>query len=608
MLENNEHTGKRDIQARMHQLAARKLGISHAELLDPIVNLFLESLSEEIYKLTGEIESMEKRILYKLLSMLVPTNQTIAQPAHCILQAFVKESLIEVTTKSGFQYFNREQNRLQSFYPVCDTKIYHGNIIYFIHKGQVYNIGSDLSKTLYFHSWKHTNEENTFWLGIDLDKNIENISGLSFHFDLNGVFDKNRYLNLLSYTTWSLGDKIIPMKRGLSIAKEEFDNVTLDFFFRYNSLAQLNKDVIDHYNNRFLTIAEDFFISDRRELFPKELMPYFSDGNISLMDKPLIWIKIACPQQLGTDIIELIQPAINAFPVLNKELVSTVSEVSHVLPMVPLRTKCNESFLAINRVNDSSGKVYYDIPVYNRNADEHKIYSLRCGGIEAYSKCDANEYLKNTIDALNHEVSSFFKNIDDGKNDLKQMEVEVNNLIGWMNEKMLKTNEYNEVKNYLLFSPGKANETYFVDYWITNGEAANHIRSGSAFLSLSEPVSTYALSQTIGGRYAPPDSDKNILRQDSIVNHKLLITNNDIQKFCMNEFKESVCGVVVCKGFVKSNDPKLGFIETIDVHLKLMDEMKEYVDGKGKEYYLLKLKENSPATFNYRVFIEEKLS
>lgn len=602
---NSNYTNKAEIRARMQRFATDKWNIDHIELLDPILRLFLESLSEEIYKLCGEVENIQERILNKLLTIFVPTNRVIAQPAHCILKGTPQELYVNITTQNEFRHFNIKQNKIHSFYSVCDTKLYNGNIVYFIHGNQVWNIGNDFSKSSYLFSRKSFDEVNAFWLGIDLDKSIENISGMSFYFDLNGVVDKNKYLNSLLYSTWSIGSDLMSITKGLVSPKGEYNNISLELFSGYDSSAKLNQKTINYYNKHFFTIADDCFVVNKKENFPQELIPYFSESSLNCMSKPLIWIKVNCPQSIETDIIDLIQPAINAFPVLNKELVSKVAEVNQAIPIVPLTTGCNQSFISINKVTDSSGKIYYDFPLYNDDKNNYGIYSLRRGGIEGYNESDAKEYLINTIDLLKHEISSFFKNMDDGRNDFKQIEAEISSLISWLNEKMLETSEHFEIINYLLFTPDKESEIYFIDYWTTNGEEANQIRSGSVFSCSSESVSAYSLSPTVGGQYAPVASDKTELYQEFILNPGSVITDEDIRNFCLKEFEESIREVRVGKGFTRDNNPKIGFVETTDVYLKLRDDMKEYANEDRKEYYLLKLIEASPATFSYRIFIED---
>ncbi|WP_221413106.1 hypothetical protein [Dysgonomonas sp. 521] len=544
----------------------------------------------------------------KLSSILVPSIDTIAQPSHCILHAVTQDNITEITTESGFQHFSKNHNRHYSFYPVCNTNIRKGEILYFAHKGAIYTINRDLSKALYIRSQRHEMDDNTFWLGLDLNESIKDISGLSFYFDINGTYEKNKYLNLLSYTTWSIGEEKLSINKGLSHKEEYYENGTLDLFSGCNLSTQINQRIKEFYRIRYFSITGNCSIENKKEIFPKELLSSFPENSIAGIDKSLIWIKVTGSQRLTSDIINTLQPSINTFPVVNKELVSKIMELNSTMPVIPLNTKTNTSFISINKVTDSSGKKYFDVPLYNDTDNTYGIYSLRRGGVERYNRRDAGEYLAYIIEALSWEISSFFKDKDEVKADMKKIEEQVNKLIQQLKKKLAETKDRYEIENYLwLPLPDKAGEVYFVDYWTTSSRQANHIRQGSTFFSTADTITAYSLSQTMGGEYAPRASEKDNLYQKSMAEHSLLITDDDILDFCLKEFNESISEVKVCKGFMKSENPKFGFIETTDIHLKPLSAMKDYLNEKDKEYFHQSLKKKSPATYNYRIFIEDTL-
>ncbi|MDU1906450.1 MAG: hypothetical protein E6772_16895 [Dysgonomonas sp.] len=613
MIQDSQYINKGRILDRMRRFAANLFGISHTELLDPVVNLFLESLSEEIFKISSEVDNIENRILNKLSSILVPAIETITQPAHCILHTAAQESIVNVSTQDGFRYIDNSQKQDFAFYPAYNTTVYNGNVAFFIHQESVYTIDRDLSKTLYFRSHQRSlSQENTFWIGLDLDIDIDNIAGMSFYFDLNGVPDKSKYLSLLPYTIWSIGDKKLSINRGGAATPEEYDNITMRLFSHYDLSSKINESVENFYRHCFLHLTSDCPVQQAKEKFPKELLTHFPENKINSIDKPLIWIKVTCPENIPTDIIGLLQISINAFPVINKERISKITSIKKNIPIIPLNTNNNESFISVCKVSDSEGREYYDVPLADTETRQYGIYSLRRGGIEHYNRRDAREYLVNVVDSLNKEASSFFKDKDSIKHELRRIETQINRLIRQLNKRLSDTKNRYEIENYLLFNPDKENEVYFVDYWITNGVDANHIRPGVHLSMLSDlslrPSSIYSLSRTTGGKYAPQASEKDQLYKKNIMEHSLLITDDDIQNFCLQEFKESICDVKVSKGFMESNDPKLGFVETTDVYLKPIEGMGSYINDRDRIYYQTSLEEKSPATFNYRIFINEILS
>lgn len=608
------YISKQDIQDRMRRFAAELFGIRHTELLDPVVNLFMESLSEEVYKLSGEVENIENRISEKLSSILAPSIDTIAHPAHCIMHASPQEGTIDITTCDGFTYHDRSKKKQYTFYPVCNAPVFNGKVSYFIHKGLIHSVDWDLTKTLHGRSDRQNSfDDSTFWIGLDVDDHIHNLSGMSFYFDLYGIFNKNAYLNLLPYSTWTIRGERVTTAKGLFAVNETYDNDTLKLFSRYDLSQRINRSVIKYYHHHFISITESCPITDKKETLPEELRAHFSQTVLDKMDKPMVWIKIVCPKGINTDVIYTLQTGINLFPVINKELVSHTTEVSKAVPIIPLKTDCNESFIAVNRVVDSAGTAYYDIPI---NSDETgdkntAIYSLRRGGIERYNKRDASEYLTNIIHVLNAEASSFSKSKENVKSDFIKIQSDIKLLMRQLNKVQVESRDRHEVENYLLVHPSKEDQIFFVDYWITHAEEVNQLKAGTSFISISaltvNPSSLFSLTPAVGGKYAPQAERKSELRKKTLTEHRLLVTDQDIIRFCTQEFNESVADVKVRKGIMPGRNPAFGFVRTIDVYMKLTKNMEGYVDKKDEEYFREVLAKNSPATYHYRVFIEQTL-
>lgn len=605
MTQDNRDINKSQIRARMRRLAADKLGVVHIEQLDPVIGLFLDSLSEEVYRLGGEIENTEERIIDKLASLLAPSIESMAHPAHCILHASPISEGVELTPQTQFGYYDRKKNNLISFYPTSYTKIHNGKVRYFAHNGLIYNIERDLTKTLLARNQRNYSNNQVFWLALELNEEMVDLSGISFYFDLPAIYNKTEYLNLLSHTIWTIAGANIAICKGLINKKEIFENRSLNLFSNHGPLNRINTSILNHYKNNFLTISKECLV-EKKEYIPNELQSTLPENIRSKIENPLVWIKVECPRALTSEIIESLQISINAFPVLNKELVSRITEVNKTIPIIPLNTTANQSFFCVHSVSDSTGKQYHDAPIN----EDCGIYALRKGGIEGYDKRAAKEYLTTIIEILNKEAFSFIKDRGDMKMDVKMIEAAVSNLIKGLKKQQSKQTDWYEVDHYLMLTPDKDHEIFFIDYWITNGQEGNNIRAGEYFSSFSEfalhQLSIYSLTSTQGGTFAPLGEKKKNFYKKSLTSHNLLVTDEDVVLFCLKEFEASISEVTVRKGFMKSSNFKTGFIETTDVYLTPLINMKHYLNEKDEENFLQILKENSPATYNYRVFIHPK--
>lgn len=604
------YKNKSIIRERMCRVAADFFGISRYDLTDPVVNLFVESLSEEVYKASGEIEQIENRILDKLSGLLSPGIETIGIPGHTVLHATPQNGKQEIDTLTEFRYTDKRSEKSFAFYPACDTTLLAGELRYFVYREVLYSMEKDLSKTICLRgNGGIKSETDTFWLGMHLDESVKDISGLTLFFDFQGLFDKEKYLNLLAYTTWHTEEnEQLIINSGISAEKGQ-TNDALKLFSEYDFFHKINKSVKNQYDNRFISVSQSFNIDNKRTLFPKELETSFPGKTAEWIGQPLLWLKVNCPQGFTPEIIESLQVCINAFPVVNRKLISKTIEINKSVPIIPLETHCNESFISLHRMTDSNGKIYVDIPVKNTDDCHYGIYSLRKGGCERFDKRDASDFLAESVDSFGNEVSAFFQDRQDTKSDLTEIEFEANRLVKELRQVLSDSEEHYEATNYLFVVPEKEHEIYFVDYWITNGEDVNHIRTGSLFFNYSEhlliPASIRTLFPVTGGKYAPQSETKKKEYRKSLAERVLLVTDDDVKQFCVSELGDLLSEIEIKRGIIPENGTRTSFLSTTDIYVTLSAELKEQFNEQDRLRLLKMLESYSPATCHYRLFINK---
>ncbi|MDR1347219.1 MAG: hypothetical protein LBJ63_02145 [Prevotellaceae bacterium] len=602
-IHSNPYKNKQSISERMRRFAVQYFGISRVELLDPVVNLLLEALAEEVNKAAASLEASEKRISDKLSSLLASGMDAIAQPAHAIIHSAAAESVVELTAQTEFRC--NYNSKTFDFYPAVNACLYKGDVRYFIHNEYMYAVNADQTHTLLTRSGKKDPARNSvFWIGIELDDAVENLTNISFYIDFQGIYNKEKYLNLLTHSRWYVHDVELSPVQGIYSVDEKHDNDTLAFFSPYDVSRKINKRVKEIYNPHFLSVNSDIPVHNK-EIFPAGLKSVFSEQVSSRIDRPLLWIKVHCPSEFSTEIMNAMKISINAFPAVNKKLIKKTVSVHRRMPVIPLDTGSNESFISIASLSDSHGRQYYDIPVNDTENTRYGIYSLSRGGCETFSRREALEFLSLMTDEISGEVSFFFKNQNDVNSGLRKISGEANMLVRDLDKIMSGIKERMEVKNYLLPDMEIDEEIYFLLYWTTSGAEANGIPPGTLMRVSSEPslqpASIRTLSTVRGGKHAPQSIEKEHAHKKALSEHTLLITGEDIVRFCNDRFKDVVSDVRVKKGVMQSGDPRTGFIRTTDVYMTLRKEMKKYVqDGSGFEQIL---KANSPETYRYRVFI-----
>ncbi|GHT59232.1 hypothetical protein FACS18945_5530 [Bacteroidia bacterium] len=597
----NPYYSKTSIRERMYQSVAAVFGVSRTELLDPVVLLFLEALAEEIYKTATEIDNVENRLLSGLSSVLVPDTGTVAAPAHTVLQATPAESSVDISTHTEFYHSRGSQTF--SFYPVCDTKILKGDIRYFISNGTLYDNANRLPIA---NGRKDTGLRNSFWMGLELDENIETLFGLSFYFHFRDIQNKEKQVNLLPHTLWKIQGQSLIMKQGLFAVDEECKN-DVSIFVSRDFSHKINTDVKNACESSFLHTAENIDIRDKREVFPSALEKVFPAESIASFDKSLLWIEVVCPPEFTPEVIQTLQISINAFPVVNKCLISQTAKINRAVPVIPLDTGKNESFLSVHSLTDAGGRKYYDVPPANdKENSAYGVYSLRRGGCERYDFRDAEEYLDVLIHSLQREVASFYKNEVDNDIDMKRLGKEADELLKHLKKAANENKKQYEIKQYILTNPEKDSEIYFAEYWITCGAAANDIRAGARFFCTEKVLNVVSLLPVQGGKSSPAPSEKNNLYKAALSKGSMLVTDSDISDFCETYFHHFFRSAKVRKGLIKSETSGIGFLRTTDVYLQPCEGLEEKIYRQEAVLVEAALKANSPATYRYQIFITDK--
>lgn len=596
----------------MMELAAAVQGISKSELSDPVVNLLIESLAEEIYCLSTEIDNLEARVLNKLSSMLVSETKTVASPTHSLLHVQPLEPKLELATTHSFALGgqNRGLDDLQ-LYPVCNTPVYNGGIRYFIFERYLYSMDRELTKTLITRSGptnKEPFEAHAFWIGLELDDSIKNVENLSFYINLPGGYHSTDNLKQLMLGKWECCGHEIRMHNDIFHIEETLGHPILDLFRKSDNAYKVNRETREHYGKHFMTIDQPFNIEGKKEIFPASLQSGFPDEIMASFNKTLLWFKITCPPSFTEEMVRAIEVSINIVPVSCKQLVKEVLQVNKHIPIIPLHTKVNESFLAVHSLSNSDGVHYYDIPLDDTEHELYGVYALRSSGLERFGRDDAKEFLANITNLIDQEKASFFKKESDTKEDYSALQEDISTMVRNLAQIVHSEKGHTEVKNYLLVDQQRETEIYFLAYWTANSLAGETIKEDTPVRATPglpvAPAGVHLIRPLSGGKRTPSQYEKYNLFKRSLSEHPLLVTPGDICSFCLKEFGEIVEQARVGTGYKKTNAPSDGFVKTTDVYLHLRQYQRDKVDKNMHQYIEQILQEYSPSTYNYRVILQ----
>src|SRR5699024_9064866 len=115
--------------------------------------------------------------------------------------------------------------------------------------------------------------------------------------------NRSEYSRLLPFTVWSVNGKDIKIRTGLNTA-EAGQHELMKRLSQYDTVNQIDRDVCNLYNSRFISIDDDFQF--KRMKYPLELEKFITSSENLRQEfcSPLLWIRIQFPPVFLSEILE----------------------------------------------------------------------------------------------------------------------------------------------------------------------------------------------------------------------------------------------------------------------------------------------------------------
>ncbi|MDR1222169.1 MAG: hypothetical protein LBL07_04735 [Tannerella sp.] len=602
-MENKDKYNKEVIKNRMFRNASGLWGGHNVENLDPLIKLLIEALASEINKLSGEINSMETRLLERIAALLTPDILMAVRPAHMIMHAQPVEKTATIDKDSGFSLDRKHGQMPVNFYSAGNFQLVRGAVKAMICARKIFLIGEDQAKEIQARSLSRSEKFiDNLWIGLDFDAEVKSVANLSFYFELLNRENKNELLHLLPYTQWSLEGEILNTRSGIYVSDEK-DDTPGEPFAGYDSANISDESIIKIYQHQFVTLTGEIQgIQEKQKQLPDELKELFADEKNSQALPSLLWIKVTFPPGFEEGIMDDFFVSINAFPVINKKMYSITHKTNKWTSVIPLDMEEHEFLLSVKSVVDSNSRQYTPLPFRNDHSELFGTYTLKRGGAERFDTRNAREYISNMIDIVREESASFAMA---GKGFVNELVSKIDELIVLIQNKLEGANLSNrDITSYLIMDTNDVGETVFIDYWITNCELANNIKAGTRFSPLDSRISAdtaVSLTSGYGGRNL--QSNAMDMYKYMLTTRDRIYTDEDIVNFCFAQAGDAITSVSVKKGVYASLRPKEGLIRSIDVFITLKSHLSRFSGREISDKLLNLLKDKSPETYNYRVFI-----
>jgi hypothetical protein len=597
----------------MLKTAARLWGYPDVEVetsFDPVVQLLLEACASELEKISGEVDVSHARLVERLAQIMMPEIITSSQPAYGILHASSNETVTTIQADHQFFYNSRSGHNSPDifFSPVTQHRLFRGHIRYMA-------IGSKL-----FESRDHWFKEqvlqgailpdtapNHMWLGLSMDVMPESFEGLSFFFDLRNIHQQEMFYYYLPQARFFINEQELPLQSGYYHSRGEREEA-LDTMMNlaFDTNARYSSEVLQRYRRHFLTINNPS-AAIKGSTAPERLRQTYGKDWASVAPN-ITWIRVEFPEALHHTLLEDLYCNTNCFPVINKQLNEQSLKLNRYLNIIPLHTP--DIFFDVKRVYDLGGADYHVRNFTTAGEMQEGELVVRSSGIGRFDSREAKEIIAYLIEVIRDESSLF----EEVKNDYVAGRMrELHQLIASLEEQLQPSSNKGNIP-YLMVKPREQASYLFVEFYTTNGTAANNIRMGTRLQEYGnihvQPTSITLVTNTQGGKDRLSIDEKINQYRYHLLSHNRIVTPEDIKALCRYILGKELKSVAVTKGVTLLPGGAAGYSRSIDIRITLTSPPDKYTSGSLnylKDELLTQLKEHAANNFPYRIFMNDIL-
>ena len=604
---------KVQIKNRMIKKAASLWGVSPNEIessFDPVVSLLIGACASEIEKISSEIDNSQTRITERLIQLMTPETLYGSRPAHGIVYAEPIEKRTTITPEH-LLYFKKKiktknaSTELKNIYfsPIQKNQLVDATIGRMISGDKIFELEGK-RKTASSLSLKDVKRlsPSTLYLGIKTEHDNISLKDLSFYFELLDVQENELFYHHLKNAKFFFEEKefkSIPGYFNSDISRRM--NLESIFDYKPNKTRNIEEKINKLYKKNFVSIKSDISLRSKGNL-PEEFSKFIDQQTHEDLED-YNWIKIEFPRIVNDTILESVYCTFNAFPALNRKWESISYQLKDYIDIVPISTQ--DLFLDIKGISNTSGKEYR-LRENDSASDDKGTYVIRRDNVSKLDYRKAREYLIHLIELLKDESASF----SFFGNDFLQSNInELNQNISLLEKKVSDMKKSSEETNYISVKPYKKKDTLLVEYWVTNGEDANQIKSGNSLSiyqgsDLKQKGSMFLTSTFQGKNNLGMEERLNAYRR-ALLSRNRIVTREDVKALCYELCSTKVQEVKVGKGFKTDIHVSKGLIPCIEV--KLIENKEEITSdiewNSLKSNILSILEQQSLNVFPYKITV-----
>lgn len=579
---------REEIRKRMmtHAAARWQMRVKDVEASDPLVNYILEACAFEFENTAKNIEATRQRIIDRLASVLCPDVIDLPYPAHGVFHLRPEDPTLDLPQAA--QFFHRQTSRATDertidlfFSPVTRSHVANADIRYILSEQGLFKIaGRD--RLLVERQTRPTGftDYQSVWLGIELDSRVPSLEYLSLYFDWENESEKNkaaycRKIQDPNQTGWFLNGEALPVTPGFQTARPDEQRLETEL----DTLNQLEQEIKGLYDRNFITLGA-VPPRDRMDYDPRPHPAAFAfpePQGQRLFPQPLVWLELRLGRDFPPSAISKIEIRLNCVPVMNRRLNETIQRLQQSLNVFALQSV--EEFLLIRRVFDAeSNDLYRSSPLRNVEELTENSFMWRPHGVGRFDQRNAREILHYVKQMLLEETKAFSGL---GSGVFSQTVETLIRSVEDLNQRLQENvgDGFSVGHPYIFIKPRQRNTNIHIEFWSTNGVAANNIAAGTRLMPYGgryfmrdEKEDLFLVTTTAGGRNKPTISAKEYQLRQTLLTRQRLVTMRDIEAECQAYFFDRIGGVpvevTVEKAFAEGLIEGAGYVRCLDVRIK----------------------------------------
>lgn len=567
---------KASVKSRLTRQAAELWGYGEADLdgFDPLVNLLLEACAVEFEKVGQELHNTQHRLVERLATLLNPDVVDAPRPAHAVAQARAREATVALPDDAQFVFEPPTVGRQAAgqplfFSPLQAARLVNGAVRCLATDATVWQVEPTGQKRVVAQApTPPPAAHRRLWLGLELPAEGVDLKDLIFYFDWLNEPRRAAYAAFLPGEQWLLGSVEVLPHPGFAEPGVPTDTPAGQLNREYDFLRRVEQQVRALYAPAFVGLSgpAGALATYTPRPYPAELTAAFPDPATALqsLTQPMTWLEVRFAHALPPEAFEQLVCALNCFPVLNRRLHKVLFRLQPALNLFPLAS--DEAFLAVRDVYSLSNVAYRPTTLSDLADGATDTYTLRTHGVGRFDTRTGREALRELLELLRDESRAFTAA---GTDFIGTILRELDQNMARLEERLDRSRAAEQPVPYLLLRPQDVNDSVYLEYWSSNGEAGNRLPAGSRLRVHDGHYvdEVRLLTTTGGGRERPrPEERTHALRRNLLARNRL-VTLADIQAACWAELGTHLADVKVEKGFQTGATPTAGFVRCIRVQL-----------------------------------------